>query len=257
MTNIIKAKDLAAKMGTYTRKAVPFGISGLDKITEGFTGGDVVIVSGRPGEGKTTLARDITKKITDTKKRVCWFSYEEPYDEFFAKCPDLEFYVPEILEDDGIDWVRKHMEIAVKKGIKIFVIDNFQWLTGDMELRNIHANHANYREGIVKALKSFARKNNVAIILLVHVKRADTKREPNNSDLKDTSALEQIASVIIFISRKEGQGDELFGGESILRVTKCRHNGKTGRVSLLLRGQEFVESTIQQKPATAPGDTWD
>src|SRR3990167_5369303 len=51
-------------------------IPALDKFIGGFDGGDLVILSGITGEGKTTLAQTITHNLSEQGICSLWLSYE-------------------------------------------------------------------------------------------------------------------------------------------------------------------------------------
>ena len=56
---------------------VPSGLLDLDEITSGFQDGDLVIVAGRPGMGKTSLALSMLRNAAlDYKIGVGMFSLE-------------------------------------------------------------------------------------------------------------------------------------------------------------------------------------
>ena len=55
---------------------VPSGLLDLDEITSGFQDGDLIIVAGRPGMGKTSLALSMLRNALDYKIGVGMFSLE-------------------------------------------------------------------------------------------------------------------------------------------------------------------------------------
>lgn len=73
-----RAIDLAAKAyqhdGAVT--GLPTGLSDLDGLTGGFHPGDLIILAGRPGMGKSALAQDIAGKVAATGKGVAIYSLE-------------------------------------------------------------------------------------------------------------------------------------------------------------------------------------
>ncbi|HAN0765183.1 TPA: replicative DNA helicase, partial [Campylobacter jejuni] len=54
------------------------GFEGLNKMTKGFKGGELIIIAARPGMGKTTLCLNFIDKILRQKKGVALFSLEMP-----------------------------------------------------------------------------------------------------------------------------------------------------------------------------------
>lgn len=51
-------------------------IAGLDAVTDGFHSGQLIIVSGTTGQGKTTLCETFTKALIEQDIKPLWFSYE-------------------------------------------------------------------------------------------------------------------------------------------------------------------------------------
>ena len=70
ITDIVDKKDFARLEGVKT------GYSKLDKMTNGLHGGDLVIVAGRPGSGKTAFALNIVRHASVSGEGIIVFSLE-------------------------------------------------------------------------------------------------------------------------------------------------------------------------------------
>ncbi|MGU9951882.1 MAG: replicative DNA helicase [Gammaproteobacteria bacterium WSBS_2016_MAG_OTU1] len=70
MTDIVDKKDFARLEGLKT------GYSKLDKMTNGLHGGDLIIIAGRPGSGKTAFALNIVRHVSVSGEGVVVFSLE-------------------------------------------------------------------------------------------------------------------------------------------------------------------------------------
>ncbi len=70
LTDIVDKKDFARLEGLKT------GYSKLDKMTNGLHGGDLVIVAGRPGAGKTAFALNIVRHASVSGEGILVFSLE-------------------------------------------------------------------------------------------------------------------------------------------------------------------------------------
>ncbi len=70
MTDMVDKKDFSRLEGLKT------GYSKLDKMTNGLHGGDLVIVAGRPGAGKTAFALNIIRQVSVSGEGVAVFSLE-------------------------------------------------------------------------------------------------------------------------------------------------------------------------------------
>ena len=118
MVEIVKLSEAAQKDAQDTSAMVCSGFSDLDNCMDGgFREGDFTIITGIPGEGKTTLARMFTLNFAEKNVSSIWFSHEmtnrEQWDAFskMGADPSLISYVPIELEDD-LDWMLKHIDRA-------------------------------------------------------------------------------------------------------------------------------------------------
>lgn len=78
------------------------GFLELDRVMNGgFKNGDLVIISGVSGEGKTTFAQTLTHNLCLFNIPVCWFSYEVSLEHLDNKFREMgiesfyKVYVPE------------------------------------------------------------------------------------------------------------------------------------------------------------------
>jgi len=60
---------------------VSTGFTRLDSVTAGFHDGDLIIIAGRPSQGKTALALALARRIAESGYAVPVFSYEMPADQ--------------------------------------------------------------------------------------------------------------------------------------------------------------------------------
>lgn len=218
------------------------GYQVLDDALEGFREGQLIVLSGPTGHGKTAVSRSFTKRFIDAGHKVVWFSYEESYGELFEKMPTLDFYVPDTLEQDTVEWVKKMaLKAKTEKGCNIVFIDNLDFLRNPKEMRQVNMNMSAYVGGIVQELKTFAVKEKLIIFLLVHITKQNWNSNtlPTSQDIRDSGMIPQLATHVIFIIRKRAEaGDDIFTNEAIVGIDKNRHNGKTKKAFL-----KYNEST--------------
>lgn len=230
MAEIVKASDLKIELDKL-EKVEGFraftGFEKLDEATKGFRGGQLVIISGPTGGGKTAISRTFTQKLIEHQTKVCWFSYEESYEDLFEKMPSLDFYVPDKREDDQLEWLKKHMQKAKEHGVTVFFIDNLDFLRKPKDLKMPDMNLASYVGGIVQDIKTFAVQENVIIFLLVHIKKNNwsSNEMPTSEDIRDSGMVPQLADFVFFIKR-ERNDEKIPTAFARLSIDKNRVNGR-------------------------------
>lgn len=70
---------------------IPFGIEQLDKAAGGMTRGEITVIGGRPGHGKTTMVINIVKRLLEQGKKVMLFNREMTNVEMMKKILVMEF----------------------------------------------------------------------------------------------------------------------------------------------------------------------
>ena len=93
------------------------GITYLDNILDNVESGELIIVTGPTGEGKTSLLMTITRNMALKDIKSAWFSFELTPRQFFRKFdynPPL-FYLPKENVDNTIFWLEERILEAVIK----------------------------------------------------------------------------------------------------------------------------------------------
>jgi replicative DNA helicase len=210
------------------------GISTLDSYIQHFKGGELVTVSGFTGEGKTTLLRTITKNAASEKHLGCWFTYEEPPQEFFKKFPDglPVFCMPRELKESSLSWIDERVHEAVLKmdglGLKFVCIDHLHYLVPmDVNIGNM----STLIGGVCRRLKQMALTYNVVIFLVAHTgKPSKEGGPPTLADIRDSSFVSQESDTVLFVYRK---GDN----KSSVIISKNRAYGiRQQKVHLEMQG---------------------
>ena len=96
---------------------------------------------------------------------------------------------------------------------------------------------------MVLQLQMLARRKNIPIVAICHLRKSQTSKDgarPTLSDLKDTSALAQIPSVVMLIWRKKSEelGASYLENNGIVIIAKNRF-GKTGDIPFVLENKQF------------------
>jgi len=173
----------------------------LDGLINGFNGGELVVISGKTKNGKTTIARTFTWHFIMQDVLSLWFSYEERPRQFlkkFGKNLPL-FYMPKQMKPGVVWWIEKRIiEAKLKYDIRAVFIDHLHYIIDMAKIKN-----ASIEIGaVVRQLKSIAIRQNIVIFLICHI--AKTKKEiPTYEDARDTSFIAAECDTFLMIWRKE------------------------------------------------------
>jgi len=241
---IISSLDAAKEMDDQTLvvKRVNSGLSSLDKLTQGFGAGDLVVLSGPTKNGKTTLAQTFTNNLAAQEINSLWFTYEMPVNQFLKKFPQLPlFYLPKKLTGSSLEWIEKKISEAKQKfQVEAVFIDHLHYLvpfsqTGNMSL---------LIGSVMRELKKMSLKHEVIIYIIAHIKMIDDDKKPSLSDIRDSSFVGQESDFVLMIWRlKSKEENEIFTDRSRVALYANRRTGETGYIDLKLNDGLFEEIT--------------
>ncbi|HLU81751.1 MAG TPA: DnaB-like helicase C-terminal domain-containing protein [Flavobacteriaceae bacterium] len=245
------------------------GFKNFDEHFGGFGLGELAVVGGRPGMGKTQLLANLSLNISTTFP-VLFFTFG--LSAYVLSCRFLSalsgIAVKNILHQDLTEdeknklssvektihkhkifinesghnsipdfkgLCQKHIE---ENGVKVVIVDDLQMMSSEK-----HSKNRVLEVGVIsRALKSIAKDYDVSVIASSQLSRAVESRHiskhPQLSDLRDSGAIEQNADKVIFMYRPEYYGredaeiDQFSEGIVELIVAKNR-NGALGTVKLL------------------------
>tara|TARA_B110000263_G_scaffold64234_1_gene55442 strand:+ start:2749 stop:4116 length:1368 start_codon:yes stop_codon:yes gene_type:complete len=251
---------IASKPGSVT--GVASGLMDLDDITSGFHPGELIIVAGRPGMGKTALALSMGRNAAVLGKTgVGMFSLEMANHQLAMRLLCAEGRVDSHLVRTGklpkSQW--KNLSIAVgslaeapiylddtpgmsvlevrakarrlkaEKNVGLIIVDYLQLMSGPKGSESRQQEISQ----ISRSLKNLAKEIDLPVIGLSQLSRAvesRSDRRPQLSDLRESGAIEQDADVVIFLYRPwvytQEEDDR---GKAEIIVAKQR-NGPTGIV---------------------------
>ncbi|MBX3005725.1 MAG: replicative DNA helicase [Anaerolineales bacterium] len=248
---------------------VPTGFIDLDRLLSGMQPSDLLIIAGRPAQGKSSFLMSIVKNAAQLhKKHVAIFSMEMSNEQLVARLLSQETGINsqkmlsgkleqrewdlfaqavetlggiKVFLDDtpGISPTqmrakcrRLHMEF----GLDLVVVDYLQLMQGDGR----NDNRVQEVSHISRSLKVLARELNVPVLAAAQLSRAVEQRadkRPMLSDLRESGSLEQDADIVMFIHRPDQyEEDSLRKNIAEIMVSKHR-NGPTGVIELVFREQ--------------------
>ena len=211
-------------------------IDPINKILDGFKAGDLITTSGISGNGKTELLISFTKDFIDRNYKVLWVSFEVNPKDFMNRFGDYDpiFFMPKSNVPNNLDWLLSRMiEAKAKYDCDIVIIDHLHFLLDMATLGNKNISHL--FGGIIRRIKTYALKLDMAVFLVAHLNKTATKDVPDLPDLRDSSFTYQEADTVLIIHRNNT--DEQIDMSkryqpAVLRIAKNRWNGFTGLVNL-------------------------
>lgn len=228
--SVILPLPVAAQLeGQDTSNVINSGFQELDDCMDGgFREGDFTIISGVPGDGKTTLCRMLTLNFAANNLPSLWFSHEmsnrELWDSFVKMGADMNLisFVPQTLEED-LDWMFVHIAKAVKfHGVKVVFIDTLGDIVKSVKDQRELGNYATYLAQICKDLRKFAIENKIMIVAVAHATKQtrSNSNETNNSDIANSNGIPAAATNIFHVWRDK-DSDNL----SYVKIGKSRRDG--------------------------------
>lgn len=227
----------------------------------GLHGGRVLVVGGRPGDGKSNvglilaaaaaiegnhalvfsaemdshdvIARVVARAANIELGEISSFQLSEyswrQYQEFKARAADIPLFV-----DDragiGMPYIktvaRQH---AQKHDLRVIFVDYLQLL----KTENKRISREQQVAEISRELKELARELNVAVIVAAQLNREAVGRSPLPSDLRESGAIEADADQIVLLEHERVDGQAT--GTVSLHLVKNRQ-GRTGEIVLRWRG---------------------
>lgn len=246
------------------------GIRELDLITDGFKPEQLVVVAGRPGSGKTTLALNFVEKIVmqqrEDKGSSLFFSMEMSADELLTKLlSSLSRINSKRLRRDklrGDEWDRlvsavnllrdqplyiddtgaltsqeirnRARRLASRTKLDVIVVDYLQLMRSERH----YDSRVNEVSEFSGSLKGLAKELKVPVLALSQLNRSAEGRsgkdkKPRMADLRDSGAIEQDADLILFVHHEEtlSESEEDEPAETSLVIGKHR-TGATGEIAL-------------------------
>jgi replicative DNA helicase len=227
------------------------GLPTLDKYIDGFQTGEVVVLSGPTGEGKTVLCQTLISNLSRTGCPCVFFSYEVGYRDvikrFGGELP--VFTAPLTMEKANknlsqTDWLEQRIrEAKVKYGVKAVFIDHLHFL---IEMRDLsEAKSISLAVGdIMRKIKLLSIRTDTIIFLVCHITKISLDKAPSKADLRDSSFIGQEADMVILVWRRsdtDANNMRVYTNETRLLVDKNRRTGRLGGVNLFFSNGRFYE----------------
>jgi replicative DNA helicase len=247
------------------------GFLDLDRLTTGFHPGELVVVAGRPGVGKSSFMLSVAIHLAfEENVPVAVFSLETSKhqllfrvlsmlsgvplwnirigfvsDEAWRKLAKLggelagkRFYIDDSPRLSVAELRERSKRLREEKGIEVIFVDYLQLLRGPF-VRNTRQEEV---ADISIELKTLAKELNIPVVALAQLSRRVERRQdkrPQLVDLRESGQIEEVADMVLFIHRQEERVAELIAAKN--------RQGPTGMVKLV-----FEKDTTAFKPLYFP-----
>ena len=212
------------------------GIQTLDKMTGGLFMGQLIVLTGERGQGKSTLASQIGISAIDNNYPVMFYSGElndwqfqgwferqiagrQNINKRTEKNGSAVYSVDVNCEHDIVDWyagraklydnaivqsgntenetLLETLECAIKQyGCRVLFVDNLMTAMDDDAKSDIYRQQSNF----VKALSQMAKRFEVLIVLIAHPRKSDVTTF-GNDDVAGSSNITNLADVVLRYGR--------------------------------------------------------
>ena len=258
-------QDTVESMKQNKSRLLSTGYTCLDRFAGGLTRGEITIIGGRPGHGKTTVLINLLARMLEQGKRAMFFSRELPNAELLKKVICLESQElsyglvrknlftdqDHVRFNDAVEIVRKKYSkdnflmfdnikdftassAEVKKFKPDVIFDDYIQLIGykgKEEQRRLQI------EELVNNYKWLAKETNASVVLASQLNRGVEYRGktflPQLSDLAESGAIEQVAENVFFTYYDYKVNGEDGKGKNVITMSagKVRY-GDTGTVDM-------------------------
>jgi len=217
--------------------AILSNMPSLDKATDGFRLGELIVISGPTKNGKTLLAQSFTDEFTKQNVFPLWFSYEVAPRLFIASFPELPlFYMPRRLKTSEMDWlISKINESHKEYHTRVVFIDHLHFLFDMARVRNPSIEIGT----IIRRLKTLAVTNEYIIFLLCHTKKgASLENKLSYESIRDSSFVSQESDCVLMISRNIKNPER---NEAKLRIEFHRRTGVLNKMINLVKVNGYLK----------------
>jgi replicative DNA helicase len=249
--DVIDTLQEAIQRGTNTT-GISTGWKYLDKYLGGYNKGNMIVIAGRPGSGKTAIALSLgldcckhakvlfisleMSKEELAKRYLSYICDIENYKIRSAKVTqaeldavtttlynlDLNFFIDDGSNADINEIVGKIKLHKAKYGLDIVYIDYMQLIKSHQKVREQEIAH------ISRTLKMLAKELGITIVALAQLSRKTEERsdkKPMLSDLRESGQIEQDADIVLFPFRPAYYSDDKpeMEMDAELIIAKNRH----------------------------------
>lgn len=248
-------KRIIENVGKSQISGIPFPIKELNEQTGGMQEGEMIILAGRPAQGKSAFALDVLVNAANNGFPCAMFNLEMMNKETMQRLISKKTYIqirdlkslnlterdiweisqatktfqnmPIYLSDEPISTIstlrRSAKKLVREKGVKLIILDYLQLMSDKSPGRN----RENEVSEISRGIKLLAKELKIPILALSQLSREVEKtsnKRPMLSHLRESGSLEQESDIVLFVYRPETyqiDNIELDSGETYTSTNKA------------------------------------
>ena len=258
------------------KESIPYPWEGLNTKLEGLRQGELVLLTGGTGLGKSSVTRELEHWIINhTNDNVGIIALEENEErtmdgivsiEADAKLhidrirnqyteEELTDYFNTVFKGENKDrvWIHAHFGAndidAIFSKLRFMIIGcNCRWVVLDhlhmMVSSSVEGDERRSIDSIMTRLRSLVEETGVGLILVSHLRRIDGNRGHENgvetsvSHIRGSQSIAQISDAILSLERNQQSDDPIEASTTKVRILKSRYTGDVGVATHLLYDNE-------------------
>lgn len=240
-----------------SRETINTGISQLNKLIKGFSFGQVVVLTGERGLGKSTLGSQFILEAVDQEYPAIIYSGEMmdwQVQEWVDRQAAGDDHINRIKEDNG--YIRFAVDAEAEKkihewyddllyirendvrdeeaaealittlrtsvtqyGVRVALIDNLMTAVDDDMASDFYRQQSAFMRQLVKTAKEY----DALIILVAHPRKSQGRVDFTNDDISGSGNITNLADIVLNYAKPKNEDET--NAPRILQVTKNRVNG--------------------------------
>lgn len=237
----------------------------LDRMTNGFMPGQMIIIAARPGCGKTSFAMSIATNIAkyEPEKVVAAFNLEMSSQELVQRIlvsltgidnstmikgeetqeelqklfeaqrqlSESRLFIDDTASQTAEEIMSKCRRLKAKqKRLDLVIIDYLQLMNPS---KNREGNRQQEVADTSRFIKMMAKELKVPVIVLSQMSRDIEKRDdktPMLADLRESGSIEQDADMVFFLNNADGDNEDTVEKKNVSLIIAKHRNGATGTI---------------------------
>jgi len=255
--------------------SVPYPWSGINSKLEGLRQGELLLLTGGTGLGKSSVTREIEHwLITQTKDNIGIIALEEDWqrtadglisisanarlhiDSVRKEISEelIDLFYSELFEENGERvWIHSHHGMndidSIFNKLRYMIIGcDCRWIVLDhlhmLVLSALESDERKAIDSIMHRLRTLVEETGCGLILVCHLRRLEGNRGHENgletsiSHIRGSQAIAQLSDAIISLERNQQSDDPIEASTTKVRVLKSRYTGDVGLASHLYYDQD-------------------